>query len=180
MNDSDILGILSEYSDIAKVGAALPKVTLDTIAECRKYCETDDCGCYDKYCSCPPRVGSPESRLEKLAHYSKAAIVPITYEVDFRDKTAMDHCIKDLQDKCRAMMLRLQDKGLDCWGLADGGCKYCPRCAALDDEPCRFPQMQIQSVSGNGILMADYLKEVGAGSPYREGFIEMYAVILYN
>ncbi len=70
MNDSDILGILSEYSEIAKVGVALPKVTLDTIAECRKYCETVGCVCYDKYSSFPPRVGSPESRLEKLAQYS--------------------------------------------------------------------------------------------------------------
>ena len=67
MDDSQILEVLSEYSDIAKVNLAPPKVTLDTIAECRKYCQTDECGCYDKYCSCPPRVGSPESRLEKLA-----------------------------------------------------------------------------------------------------------------
>ena len=92
----------------------------------------------------------------------------------------MDACIKDLQEKCRAMVLRLKDKGLDCWGLADGGCKYCPRCSALDDEPCRFPEMQIQSVSGNGILMGDFLKQSEVGSPYKEGFIEMYAVILYN
>ena len=180
MNDSDILSILSEYSDIAKVGVAPPKVTLDTIAQCRVYCAKDECGCYDKYCSCPPRVGTPEECLGRIQRYSKAAVVPITYEVDYRDKAALDRCTKDIQDRCRSMVLRLKDKGLECWGLADGGCDYCPRCAALDDKPCRFPEMQIQSVSGNGILMQDFLKASGAGSPYREGFVEMYAVILYN
>ena len=180
MNDSELLTILSEYSDKAKVGLAPPPVTLETIAKCREYCQTDDCGCYDKYCSCPPRCGTPQERLDALAHFSKSAIAPIMYEADYRNKDEMDGCIRDLQEKARAMMIRLQDKGLDCTAFADGGCKYCERCSALDDEPCRFPAMQIQSVSGNGIQMMDYLKQSGMECTMKDGYIEMYAVILYN
>ena len=43
-----------------------------------------------------------------------------------------------------------------------------------------FPVMQIQSVSGNGIQMLDYLKASGLENVFEEGRIEMYAVIVYN
>ena len=180
MDDTEILNVLSEYSGKAKTGLAPPAVTLDTIAKCREYCKTDECGCYDKYCSCPPRCGAPQERLDALAHFSKCAIAPIMYELDYRNKVALKQATKDLQDKARAIMLKLKDKGLDCLSFADGGCMYCERCAALDDEPCRFPAMQIQSVSGNGILMMDFLKQSGIESAYREGHVEMYVVLLYN
>ncbi len=180
MKDSEILEFLSEYSTNAKVGLAPPAVTLDTILECRQYCETNECGCYNNYCSCPPRCGTPEERLEVLAHYSKSAIAPILYEADYRDKEAMDECIGDLQDTCREMVTELRKMGLDCLGMADGGCKYCDVCSAKEDKPCRCPDKQIQSVSGNGIKMMDYLKASHVECVMKDGFIEMYAVILYN
>ncbi len=180
MDDRVILELLSVYSDKAKAGLAPPAVTLDTIRECRGYCATDDCGCYDKYCSCPPRSGTPEERLKILAHYSKCAVVPVLYQADYRDKEQMAICMKDLQDRCREMVFKLREKSIDCLGFADGGCQYCERCSALDDEPCRFPEMQIQSVSGNGILMGDFLKRSGIECEMKDGHIEMYAVLLYN
>ncbi|MBQ3735678.1 MAG: hypothetical protein II855_01960 [Candidatus Methanomethylophilaceae archaeon] len=180
MKDAEILNILSRYSDKAKIGLAMPAVTLDTIIKNREFCATDDCGCYGKYCSCPPLCGTPEERLDVLAHYSKSAIVPILFHADYRNREQMKNCTKTLQDKCREMVLELRKAGLECLGFADDGCRYCERCAALDGKPCRFPDMQIQSVSGNGIQMMDYLKASGLENVFEEGRIEMYAVIVYN
>jgi len=180
MDDAQILKVLSRYSDRAKVGLRPPAVTLDTIAQCREYCKTDDCGCYDKFCSCPPRCGTPQERLDVIARYSKSAVAPILYELDYRNKPELEAATKDLQDRTREMAEELREKGLDCIGFADGGCKYCERCAALDDEPCRFPDKMIQSVSGNGILMMDFLKQSGIEGLRKDGHVEMYAVLLYN
>ena len=78
------------------------------------------------------------------------------------------------------MVTELRKMGLDCLGMADGGCKYCDVCSAKEDKPCRCPDKQIQSVSGNGIKMMDYLKASHVECVMKDGFIEMYAVILYN
>ena len=180
MESGVMQSILGEYSDRIFIDLDPPSVTMDTILKCREYCEKDECGCYDKYCSCPPRCGTPQERLGVLSKYSKAAVVPLVYNIDYRDAKALKQATKDLQDTCRNMVLRLKDKGLDCIGFADGGCMYCPRCSALDDEPCRYPEMQIQSVSGNGIVMSEFLKRCGIDMSFTENRLEMYAVIIYN
>ena len=180
MEDTEILNILSSFSGKAKVGLAMPAVTIETINGNREYCKTNECGCYGNYCSCPPLCGTPEERLEVLAHFSKSAIVPILYKADYRNKEEMAGCTKDLQDKCREMVVGLRRKGLECLGFADDGCRYCEVCAAKENKPCRHPDMQIQSVSGNGIRMLDYLKASGMECEMKDGYIEMYAVIIYN
>lgn len=180
MNDDIVLGIARQYSDEAVAGLEPPAVTLETITQCREFCAKNDCGCYGKFCSCPPLSGSAEERLGILGRYSKSALVPITYDVDWHDMKAMQRCNAMTQNVSRSIMLRLKDMGIDCLGLADGGCAYCPTCAAQFGKPCAFPEMQIQSVSGNGIIVNDYLAQCGRKPLMEDGRIELYAIILYN
>jgi predicted metal-binding protein len=63
--------------------------------------------------------------------------------------------------------------------LADGGCKYCGECSYPND-PCRFPDQRVSSISCYGILMEEYMKAQNIDFTFEKDSVTLYGLIMYN
>lgn len=160
--------------------ADTPSPNNDSMSKCRELCAQNLCGAYGVTWGCPPGIGSPKECLHAIGEYSNAAVIMKKFEkVDFNDKELMTKLQNDHQDVCRRFANALRKDGYGVLPLADGGCSYCGECS-YPDEPCRFPDQKIPSVSCYGILMDEYLPSQGIDFSFEKDGMTLYGVILYN
>ncbi len=151
-----------------------------TMAKCRELCEQNLCGEYNVTWGCPPGVGAPSDCLNKVKRYSNAAIIIKEYKnIDLKDRELVGTIANDHQEMCRRFSNALKNDGYDVLALADGGCKYCGDCTYPDD-PCRYPDQMVSSISCYGILMEDYMRSQGIDFTFEDNGMTLYGLILYN
>ncbi|UAL07554.1 MAG: DUF2284 domain-containing protein [Candidatus Methanogranum gryphiswaldense] len=180
---ADIWSKLSSEPDFnefkIKVIAA-PSPDIHTISTCRKLCRQNRCGSFNRNWGCPPGAGTDEDCLWLIHEYHKAVVISRKFDdanmkdLDFIDKSAHRH-----QDMIRKMSTAMKKAGYkDVLPLSDGGCKYCGECS-YPDEPCRFPDQMIPSVSGFGIIMEEYLGSQGIDFKFEDDAFTLYGLILF-
>ena len=135
-----------------KVGVVEVKdIPLDRVF--RDMCAANSCGAYGKNWTCPPASGDIDDLMEKIRSYDTAVVYQTIGEIedsfDFEGMTEVGErhrqLVFDVRDACREMELG------EALFLGAGGCRYCPVCAKVTDEPCRFPDQAISSLEAHGI-----------------------------
>lgn len=160
---------------------AAPKPDIHTISTCRKLCRQNRCGTFNTNWGCPPGVGTEEDCLGLIHQYSKSVLIYRRFEnVNMKDLEFIDKCAHEHQDMVRKMASAMNKAGYkDILPIADGGCKYCGECT-YPDEPCRFPEQMIPSVSGFGIIMEEYLQSQNMDFKFENNAFTLYGMILFR
>ncbi len=162
-------------------GVKVPDVTLDDVVSNRKACEKNLCGHYNTSWTCPPNCGSDEFCMKRFKQYSNADVIAVTYDnVDFSDKESVEKKLSDFQKLSRKIMIGCREHGFDVMTFSEGPCNYCEICAFLDGKKCRNPDMQVPSVSGNGIDMERYLSSIGESFKFEKNRMTLYGVFLFR
>lgn len=157
-----------------------PEPNEDTMSKCRELCQQNLCGAYNVTWGCPPGIGSPSECLSKVKDYSHAAVIIRKFEnLDLNDNALIESIASDHQEMCRRFGNVLRNSGYDVLPLADGGCKYCGDCSYPDD-PCRFPDQMVSSISCYGILMDEYMGSQGIDFTFEKNGMTLYGLMLYN
>ena len=151
-----------------------------TMRECRKLCEMNLCKEYGATWGCPPGVGTEKECLNVIDKFSKTAILIRKHEnVDTKNEALLRGLSACHQDVCREFSEILRKKGYEVLPLGNGGCSYCSDCSYPND-PCRFPDKKVTSMSGYGIMIEEYLKSQNIDFEFRQDSITLYGLILYN
>lgn len=113
-----------------------------------KSCEENTCGNYGKNHSCPPLSGSMEENQARFLAYKNGIIINKIVDLgEFYEK--MQSSAKEVED-CLDKLRKLVD-GKPVMVAGPGGCRLCETCAAVTDEPCRFPDKRRYSMEGSGM-----------------------------
>ena len=178
-----IIGSLIKGEDNCDVRThvPLPKVTYATVDRNRSLCRTNKCGHYNTSWTCPPNCGSAEYCIDMINSFRDADVIMKKYEnVDFSDEKGLEKIMDGFRDLCRKVMTGCRREGFEVMALADGPCKYCKECAFVKGKKCCHPEMQVPSVSGYGLDMTAYMKEIGIEFQFSKDSMTLYGIILFR
>ena len=136
----------------------------------RKACERNACGQYNTNWMGPPAIGPIEQLTGKVRKYKKGLLFQTVHQVSgsfdlegmFEGKKIHEQVFRDILQK-----IKNKYDFEDLLPLDVGCCQLCPKCAYLDDEPCRHPDKAVSSLEAYGIDVVALEKSVGI--PYHNG-----------
>jgi predicted metal-binding protein len=76
--------------------------------------------------------------------------------------------------------LRREFKDDDVLVMGAGPCRVCEKCAAIENQPCRFPDRTEYSMEGSGIDVVRTSKEQNMIYNAGGGKVGFFALVLYN
>jgi len=168
----------TEGYSFRKIG--LPSPDAGSMSKCRELCAQNLCGAYGVTWGCPPGAGTEAECLRLVGSFSEAAILMKRYDrIDLKDRDLLERLGAEHQEVCRRFSNALRREGFRAEAFSDGGCKYCGKCSYPDD-PCRFPEQRISSISSYGIMMDEYMRSQGIDFEFRENGMTLYGLILYD
>ena len=130
-----------EYKEISSKDLIFSE---DVFGECAK----NTCGNYGKNHSCPPLSGDMQENMARFLKYENGIIINKIVDMgEFYEK--MMTATKEAGDALQNLRDLLEDKPVLIAG--PGGCRICKTCAAIDNEPCRFPDKRQYSMEGSGM-----------------------------
>lgn len=136
----------------------------------RKACEKNICRKYDTNWMGPPAVGPISELKRRVLRYRHGLLFQSTHSI------ASNFDMKGMLDGGRAHAsifrnllgkIRSRYPFEDFLPLDAGCCSVCDRCAYLDAEPCRNPDLAVSSVEAYGMNVIALQKS--AGVPYYYG-----------
>lgn len=162
MNELELLRQFISDAGAFRTGA----VDVDAIPfepEFRKLCESNACGMYGANWMCPPALGEVDDLIRDLKRWRWAVVYQtvdtLEDSYDFEGMMAA----KDRMSRLTALLRReLAERHVSpALFLGAGGCRLCPRCGKLDNQPCRFPDQAIPSMEAYGINVSALAPMVG-------------------
>lgn len=142
--------------------AVLPVEQIAFDRELRAGCEVNRCGAYGKNWTCPPLCGEIDTLIARAKTYKTAVVFQNIYKIsDSFDIEGMEEASNSHRDLTRTIY---EDKELTPPGtllLGAGGCNYCARCSAADNEPCRFPDKAFPSLEAYGVYVSQLAEAAG-------------------
>ena len=118
----------------------------------RDICREGGCGKYGRCWMCPPDIGTIEDNMAQALGFREGLLYQTIGEIeDSFDLEGMEEAGKNharVTQRIRQEVLPGFPAGsllLSC-----GGCGLCPRCARLEDLPCRHPEEAVPSLEGYG------------------------------
>ena len=157
-----------------------PSPDRKTMNKCRELCSQNLCGAYGTSWGCPPGVGTEKECLNTVRKFSNAVVLIKKFDnIDISDLKSLETLGSGHQELCRRFWNALRKEGYDALPLSDGGCRYCKKCS-YPDEPCRFPDQIVTSISCYGIMMEDYMKSQNIDFKFEKDSMTLYGLILYN
>ena len=146
----------------------------------RYICQTE-CPMYGKTWACPPGVGTVEECQAKCLGYDNCLLIGTIVEtedianIDATLATRHDH--ETLTNQVRDIM---QELGTAPYILSTEACAACERCAILDGQPCRKPEIMHPCVESHGINVIPTLEENGLEFQYGGNIITWYSLLFFN
>jgi len=118
----------------------------------RPICENNSCGQYGKTYMCPPAVGVITDLMDQVRQYDRAMLYQTVGQLEdsFDYEGMMEAGIYHI-DVCQRIQNALQRDERKLLHIAGGGCHLCSRCAIQDDQPCRYPEQALGSMSAYGV-----------------------------
>jgi predicted metal-binding protein len=160
----DAVALGADRAAIAEVAA------IKFVEEYRQACEKNTCRKYNTNWVCPPAVGTFEELKARACRYERGLLFQTVRQLDGSfDWPGMMAAKKDHDGVFRKIVAAVREEhGLkDILALCAGACEVCPRCAYLDNQPCRLPDEAFASLEAYGI---DVLQlEKACGLPYYSG-----------
>ena len=154
---------------------------LVTSAVFRSYCEDNVCGFYGKCWSCPPDIGDIEALQAELRCYEHILLYQQISQVkDYSDAESMDAAGASFSDLSQRLHVRLRELFARPFLHLGGSCRLCPECTKLVDEPCRYPEKMIPSLSAYGVDVCKSCE--GSSLQYMNGdnTVTYFGMVLYN
>lgn len=146
----------------------------------RWICE-HECAQFGKSWACPPGVGTVEQCREHCLGYPNCLMIASTTEVrDIADiaetlSTRADH--EAITDETAQILGRFTD---DIFILSTESCAVCPRCAILDNQPCRMPERMHPCVESQGINILPVLEANGLEFQYGQNVVTWVSLLLFR
>ncbi|MGD0152685.1 MAG: DUF2284 domain-containing protein [Thermacetogeniaceae bacterium] len=151
--------------------------------EFRQACEKNVCRKYNTNWMGPPAIGPISELMERARKYRQGLLFQTVHQLartfDYQGMLEggriHERVFRTLLEKIRAKYTFSEMLPLNA-----GCCSICERCAYLDQEPCRHPDLAVSSVEAYGIdVMA---LEKNAGIPYYNGkdTVSYVGLILFN
>jgi predicted metal-binding protein len=138
--------------------------------EYREACERNACGKFATSWMGPPAIGPIKELAERVRKYKQGLLFQTVCSIaGSTDWKGMMAGAKVHERVFRELLSRIKSKYsfTDLLPLNAGCCSVCERCAYLDNQPCRHPDVAVASVEAYGIdVMA---LEKSAGIPYYNG-----------
>jgi len=132
--------------------------------EYRKLCARNACGKYATNWMGPPAIGSVSELAERARKYRHGLLFQSVHQVaSSLDWNGMVEAGKVHEAIFRDLLARIKNKYdfPDLLPLNAGCCSICPKCAYLDNEPCRHPDQAVASVEAYGIEVMSLEKSAG-------------------
>ncbi len=133
--------------------APLDVSTIELRTEVREACEQNTCQMYNVCWSCPPACGTLEECGERIRAFHTGIILQSSIQLE--DSFDFEG-IMELGERHSKALETFTDEIRKTYPnalvLGAGGCKRCKKCT-YPDEPCRFPEKQLSSMEGYGMVV---------------------------
>ena len=154
----------------ASHAAILDTSVIEFHEDFRKACEKNFCRKYDTSWMGPPAIGPIGELSRRVISFSRGLLfqtihrLKSNFDVKGMFSAAAVHArvLKDLVGNIRSAY-----PSEEILPLGAGCCSECGRCAYLDSEPCRNPDLAVSSVEAYGMNVIALQKS--AGLPYNNG-----------
>ena len=158
----------------------LDPATLDFTDRVRFVCK-QECPMYGKTWACPPAVGEVGECREKCLSFGDCLMVATLTEV--ADIANIEETLSTRGDHEAitnevAGFLRQQD--VEPYILSTEACAICEKCAWLEGQPCRHPEVMHPCVESHGINIIPTLEAVGVPFIYGENVVTWVSLLFFN
>lgn len=147
----------------------------------RAYCEDNLCGFYGKCWSCPPDVGEIEVLTAQLRNYEHIVIYQVVSPVEDisnqEEIYAAGERLSATSQKLQSLLRSTLNKPFLHLG---GSCHLCPECTKLYNEPCRYPDKLLPSLSAYGVDVCKTCEGTSLSYMNGENTITNFGMILFN
>jgi len=139
-----------------------------------------ECPMYGRSWACPPGVGCVADCKKKCESYQNCLMISSITEV--RDITDIDETLatrpehEALTNQVRDI---LRELGADPYILSTEACAECERCAYLDGQPCRFPDILRRWVASHGINVVPILEQNGLEFQFGSNVVTWVSLLFY-
>lgn len=147
----------------------------------RPYCEENLCGQYGVNYSCPPSCGSPEQMKQKILAHKKGLVLQTIWEIsDFTDMPAIKNAKSSHNRASIELMKKFRSEGCDGFLVGASGCSLCSPCAAVNGEPCRFPDLQYSCMSSYCIFVKKLADLCGMEYDCGNGLLAFFGMYVFD
>lgn len=180
-------GLIAALTEIAlKKGAfkaqVIPTSEIPTDPVFRDICKKNTCGAYGKNYGCPPGVGTVEEVLSALSSFEYILVYQLVGELDdsfdYEGMMAAGKAHGKLVSAVKEEVEKLQLPRI--LSLGAGGCKVCERCAAVLNEPCRFPEKRTASLESYCINVSLLAKAAGMKYVNGQNTVTYFGGVLFD
>ena len=145
----------------------------------RWICE-NECPMYGKTWACPPGVGAVCDCEKHCKGYENCLLISTIVEVEDIANleqtlaTRPDH--EAVTNEVRDIMREL---GTEPYVLSTEACAICERCAVLDGQPCRHPEIMHPCVESHGINVVPILESLGLEFQFGANVVTWISLLFY-
>lgn len=147
----------------------------------RELCEKNSCGRFNTNYAGPPLCGDVVDLIARAKTYEDAIVFQNIYELeDSFDIEGMDEAGIDFQRIAQKVKVMTQAVDKSSLFLGAGCCRICDRCAFLDKQPCRCPDLAYASLEAYGIFVSDLAQKTGMKYINGQNTVTYFGAILMH
>ena len=149
-------------------------------ASFRDICKSNGCGLYGKCWMCPPDIGPIEELMEKVRGFEYGLLYQTVGEIeDSYDIEGMGEVGAQHEKNSIKLDRAIKDVLGKYLHLSCGGCHLCERCAKLDNEPCRHPDVALPPMEGYGIDVYNTTKPTELKYINGQNTVTYFGIVLF-
>lgn len=146
----------------------------------RWICE-NECPMYGKTWACPPGAGTVDACEKKCKQYNRCLLISTIAEVSDIADIAETLATRPNHERITNQVGEvLREQGVEPYILSTEACTLCDRCAYLDGEPCRKPELMHPCVESHGINILPLLEELGLEFQYGENVVTWFSLLFFK
>lgn len=146
----------------------------------RDICASNSCGKFGKCWMCPPDIGEIDELMARLKTFQHGLLYQTIYEIeDSFDIEGMGEASRSHAQVSQAVNDAVKPVLGAHLHLSCGGCNLCPRCARMDDQPCRMPDKALPPMEGYGIDVYNTTKPTELKYINGQNTVTFFGIVLF-